>query len=89
MSEARAEREALERQRQTLVAPGGASAALGADDMISFVVMPGDKEREVGTQAYTCVRGDGWVIAREVGGAGNDGAGLKHAGGQGAGGGAV
>lgn len=48
MSEARAEREALERQRQTLVAPGGASAALGGDDMISFVVMPGDKEREVG-----------------------------------------
>lgn len=47
IAEARAEREQLEKQRAGMCAPTGAAAALGPDDMLSAVTIPGEREREV------------------------------------------
>ncbi|GIL72029.1 hypothetical protein Vretifemale_2442, partial [Volvox reticuliferus] len=47
ISEARTERELLDKQRAAMCSPSGAAAALGPDDMLSSVTIPGEKEREV------------------------------------------
>ncbi|GFR40174.1 hypothetical protein Agub_g731, partial [Astrephomene gubernaculifera] len=47
IAEARSEREVLDRQRAAMCSPSGAAAALGPDDMLSSVTIPGEKEREV------------------------------------------